>query len=151
MFRMTAAAAIASPSVTAKVDALVELAQQEWGLYGVRFEEVMELMNECYIFEPTEYISGKGQAYEVVNAAGTNSGSCKVFAFGQMQFEALTPVCCLCCTTVAQPHRGADDEDVLRGRPRLLALVTSVFSVDMQYIQPPTWDPRLQTDIESHQ
>uniref|UniRef100_A0A7S0MVS7 HopJ type III effector protein n=1 Tax=Pyramimonas obovata TaxID=1411642 RepID=A0A7S0MVS7_9CHLO len=84
MFRMTAAAAIASPTVLAKVEALVELAQQEWGLHGVRFEEVMELMNECYIFEPTEYISGKGQPYEVVNPAGTNSGSCKVFAFGKL-------------------------------------------------------------------
>jgi hypothetical protein len=43
-----------------------------------------DLMKECYIFEPTAYTSGKGQPYEVVNPAGTNSGSCKVFALGKV-------------------------------------------------------------------
>mmetsp|Transcript_16606 Transcript_16606/g.27997 ORF Transcript_16606/g.27997 Transcript_16606/m.27997 type:complete len:242 (-) Transcript_16606:365-1090(-) len=84
MFQLTAAASIANASVTDKYDALIDLAKQEWGLYGVKFEEIMDLMKECYIFEPTAYTSGKGQPYEVVNPAGTNSGSCKVFALGKL-------------------------------------------------------------------
>jgi hypothetical protein len=62
--------------------ALVDLTKQEFGLTGVTFNEVMEQMDACYNFVPTEYTSGKGLAEETTNPAGTNNGSCKVYAFG---------------------------------------------------------------------
>jgi len=84
MFRLTAAANIANPDVVAKVSALVELTQQEWGLVGVRFEEVMAMLGACYLFSPAPYTSSAGSACALENPAGVNSGSCKVFAFAKL-------------------------------------------------------------------
>jgi len=44
----------------------------------VAFTKVMEIIDENYTFTPTEF--SNGQTY---NAANTNNGSCKVFAFAQ--------------------------------------------------------------------
>jgi hypothetical protein len=65
--------------------ALVELCQMEWGLHGVKFEEVMEQMDTCYNFMPTQYTSGVGLPSATTNVAGANNGSCKVYAFGMVR------------------------------------------------------------------
>lgn len=44
----------------------------------VEFQQVMEVISACYEYSPTEFRNG-----DVVNAAGTNEGSCKIFAFAQ--------------------------------------------------------------------
>ncbi|GGP55769.1 type III effector [Shewanella algicola] len=46
----------------------------------VRFEETMALIDAHYDFTPTAFKNG-----DQLNDAGQNSGSCKVFAFGQIQ------------------------------------------------------------------
>lgn len=56
----------------------------------VQFTDVMAVIDESYNFEPTEFSNG-----DAVNAAGENNGSCKVFAFGQLQdlSESATLAC----------------------------------------------------------
>eukprot|EP00854_Cymbomonas_tetramitiformis_P010797 gene10797-12773_t len=76
------AAALDDLNAEKKASALAELAIQEWGLHGVKFNEVM--VEESYRFTPTEYTSGFGTDDELVNPAGTNNGSNKVFAFGML-------------------------------------------------------------------
>merc|ERR1712216_327890 len=53
--RAQALATNANPSVKAIVDTLAELAEQEFGLANVKFQEVMAKMDECFDFEPTAY------------------------------------------------------------------------------------------------
>eukprot|EP00793_Prasinoderma_coloniale_P000419 PRCOL_00005404-RA len=43
----------------------------------------MAVVDASYEFTPTAYTSGKGTAAETANPAGTNSGSCKCFAFAK--------------------------------------------------------------------
>ena len=83
--RAQALATNANPSVKAIVDTLAELAEQEFGLANVKFQEVMAKIDECFDFEPTAYASGVGTSRETRNAAGTNSGSCKTFYFAKMR------------------------------------------------------------------
>ena len=45
----------------------------------VEFSNVIALIDGCYTFTETEFTNG-----EVVNRAGQNNGSCKVFAFGKL-------------------------------------------------------------------
>lgn len=78
------AAVSADPGAKAIVETLCELAEQEFGLAGVKFNEVMGKMDECYDFAPTFYASGKGTDGETKNEAGTNNGSCKTFYFAKM-------------------------------------------------------------------
>ena len=59
------------------IASLCELAEQEFGLTGVAFNEVMAKVDECFDFEPTAYASGIDSPRETRNAAGTNNGSCK--------------------------------------------------------------------------
>lgn len=47
---------------------------------SVEFADTMSIIDTLYDFTPTEFRNG-----EVVNAAGQNSGSCKLFAFAQLQ------------------------------------------------------------------
>ena len=82
--RAQVAATNANPSVANIVQTLCELAEQDYGLTGVKFNEVMAKVDECYTFSPTEYVSGKGTAIEVTNAPGTNNGSCKTFYFAKL-------------------------------------------------------------------
>jgi hypothetical protein len=49
----------------------------------VEFNEVMETISTYYHYTPTRFTNGVGSE-RVVNAAGTNEGSCKLFAFGQL-------------------------------------------------------------------
>ena len=67
-----------------KMLAILELANQEFGLTGVKFTEVMDKVNECYAFTPCQYTSGVGTPQETVNPAGTNSGSLKTYFFAHL-------------------------------------------------------------------
>lgn len=46
----------------------------------VEFSDVMNTIGEHYDYSPVEFKNGP----DVVNAAGTNEGSCKIFAFAQL-------------------------------------------------------------------
>lgn len=46
----------------------------------ITFSETMTVIDENYIFTPTEFKNG-----ETNNKEGENSGSCKLFAFAQLQ------------------------------------------------------------------
>lgn len=50
----------------------------------VSFKDTMSTINESYQYTPTSFINGLGEQ-AVTNAAGTNEGSCKIFAFAQLQ------------------------------------------------------------------
>jgi len=47
---------------------------------GVEFFGAMAVIDSLYDFTPTEFRNG-----ELVNAAGQNNGSCKLFAFAKLQ------------------------------------------------------------------
>lgn len=49
----------------------------------VEFEEVIALIDSHYTYSPTRFVNGLGLD-PVVNEAGENEGSCKVFAFAQI-------------------------------------------------------------------
>ncbi|WNC73289.1 HopJ type III effector protein [Thalassotalea psychrophila] len=42
----------------------------------IEFNDVMNIINECYIYTPVTFTNG-----ELINSAGTNEGSCKIFSF----------------------------------------------------------------------
>ena len=46
----------------------------------VEFEQTMAVIDEAYSFTPTAFQNGN-----LHNEAGQNSGSCKIYAFGQLQ------------------------------------------------------------------
>jgi hypothetical protein len=50
---------------------------------NLMFEQVMETIAAHYDYTPAGFSNGIGET-KVVNEAGTNEGSCKVFAFAQM-------------------------------------------------------------------
>ena len=45
----------------------------------IQFDQVIALITEHYDYSPTRFTNG-----DVINEAGTNEGSCKVFAFAQL-------------------------------------------------------------------
>ena len=45
----------------------------------VEYDAVLALIDEMYEFTPVTYTNG-----DIVNKAGQNSGSCKIFAFGKL-------------------------------------------------------------------
>ncbi len=47
---------------------------------NIQFEDTMAIIEELYEFRPTAFQNG-----EQINDAGQNSGSCKLFAFAQLQ------------------------------------------------------------------
>jgi hypothetical protein len=47
----------------------------------ISFEQVINIIDEHYEYTPTRFINGQG-ATQVINEAGSNEGSCKIFAFG---------------------------------------------------------------------
>lgn len=51
---------------------------------SITFSEVMSLIDESYSFTPTAFTNGSGSD-RVVNEKGTNEGSCRIFAFAQLQ------------------------------------------------------------------
>ncbi|QSB02892.1 HopJ type III effector protein [Methylomonas sp. EFPC1] len=49
---------------------------------AVEFQEVIALIAEHYQYQPTEFSNGLQQP--LVNEAGRNEGSCKIFAFAKL-------------------------------------------------------------------
>jgi hypothetical protein len=61
---------------------------------SITFPHVIEIIDAHYDYAPTQFINGRGDDC-VVNAAGTNEGSCRIFAFAQLNNlnEAETLAC----------------------------------------------------------
>ncbi len=57
-------------------------------LHAINFDETMAVIAEHYHYQPTAFSNGIG-ADKLTSAAGTNEGSCKIFAFAQL--HRLTP------------------------------------------------------------
>ena len=55
------------------------LAQIEQQVEQIEFEQVMQVIKDNYHYEPVTFTNGK-----LVNEAGTNEGSCKIFYFAQL-------------------------------------------------------------------
>lgn len=49
---------------------------------AVTFEEVIATINEHYAYAPVRFTNGLGAA-RVINEAGQNEGSCRIFAFAR--------------------------------------------------------------------
>lgn len=49
----------------------------------VSFEEIVATINVHYSYTPTRFSNGLGDSH-VVNEAGQNEGSCRIFAFAKM-------------------------------------------------------------------
>ncbi len=49
----------------------------------VSFPQVIETINAHYDYTPAQFANGIG-GDRIVNAAGTNEGSCRIFAFAQL-------------------------------------------------------------------
>lgn len=60
----------------------------------VSFPHIIETIDAHYVYSPTQFINGVGDD-RIVNAAGTNEGSCRIFAFAQLNHlnEAETLAC----------------------------------------------------------
>lgn len=56
---------------------LIELARQPAA--EIEFEQVMAVIDQSYDYTPAGFSNG-----EVINKAGSNEGSCKLFAFAQL-------------------------------------------------------------------
>lgn len=49
----------------------------------INFTEVIETIESNYSYTPTRFINGK-DSNPTINEAGTNEGSCKIFAFAKL-------------------------------------------------------------------
>ena len=49
----------------------------------VSFDDSMAIINELYRYTPTTFTNGLGEN-NIINLAGTNEGSCKIFAFAKL-------------------------------------------------------------------
>ena len=50
---------------------------------AVSFDETIAVITENYRYQPTEFSNGLDE-HILINKAGTNEGSCKIFAFAQI-------------------------------------------------------------------
>jgi hypothetical protein len=50
---------------------------------AISFDETMTVINTNYHYQPTEFINGLNEEL-LINQAGTNEGSCKIFAFAKI-------------------------------------------------------------------
>lgn len=73
------------------LDQLLEKLQTQQDL---NFADVIATIEAHYIYTPQSFTNGIGES-RVQNPAGTNEGSCKVFAFGKLQ--QLSPEQTLAC------------------------------------------------------
>ncbi len=62
--------------------------QQARALQPIDFTDIMAIIAEHYHYQPTEFSNGIDDD-KLTSAAGTNEGSCKIFAFAQL--HDLTP------------------------------------------------------------
>jgi len=49
----------------------------------ISFAETMAVINDNYHYQPCEFSNGLN-AEQLINSAGTNEGSCRIFAFAQL-------------------------------------------------------------------
>lgn len=49
----------------------------------IEFDNVMQVIADCYNYTPAQFTNGLGND-QVTNEAGSNEGSCKIFAFAQL-------------------------------------------------------------------
>lgn len=59
------------------------LSQLQTSPETVEFKTVMDTIAAHYDYTPTRFTNGVGES-QAVNEAGTNEGSCKIFAFAQL-------------------------------------------------------------------
>ncbi len=61
---------------------------------AIRFDEVVSYIAAHFNYTPTRFTNGEGDD-KVINEAGTNEGSCKIFAFARLNelSEAETLAC----------------------------------------------------------
>ncbi len=50
---------------------------------NISFEQTISIITENYLYTPTEFSNGLAND-KLVNPAGSNEGSCKIFAFAQI-------------------------------------------------------------------
>jgi hypothetical protein len=50
---------------------------------SLQFDETMQIITKNYNYQPTEFSNGLDNE-KVINAAGTNEGSCKIFSFAKL-------------------------------------------------------------------
>jgi len=48
----------------------------------VEFDQVIECIENHYVYTPGQFTNGQGEN-KIINAAGDNEGSCKIFAFSK--------------------------------------------------------------------
>lgn len=77
---------------------------------AIDFQDTMQVIESNYTFTPTAFLNGK-----IKNEAGSNSGSCKVFAFAKLQ--GLTKEETLACfgqyyTDVLNTPNGKDHQNI---------------------------------------
>ena len=70
------------------------LAQLQNSPESVEFTEVMDTIAACYDYTPSRFSNGLCDE-AVINEAGSNEGSCKIFAFAQL--NQLSPEQTLAC------------------------------------------------------
>lgn len=81
----------------------------------VQFSDVIATIEQYYDYSDCEFTNGLGAA-RVVNAAGSNVGSCKIFAFGRL--HELSPEQTLACfgdyyrVDVLQHPDGSDHQNI---------------------------------------
>lgn len=66
------------------------LSQLQQSPSTITFKQTMDIVEQYYNYTPTTFTNG-----DVVNSAGSNEGSCKLFAFAKLQ--TLTPEQTLAC------------------------------------------------------
>lgn len=64
-------------SLAMTAEELIDLVRQDPS--AVEFEQVMQVIDQYYDYIPTRFLNG-----DIVNEAGENEGSCKIFAFAQI-------------------------------------------------------------------
>lgn len=50
---------------------------------SLQFDETIAIITENYTYQPSEFSNGSDKE-KVINAAGTNEGSCKIFSFAKL-------------------------------------------------------------------
>ncbi|GAB6141289.1 HopJ type III effector protein [Methylosoma difficile] len=63
---------------------LNEFLEQAKSLQPISFNETIAVIMDNYSYTPSEFSNGLGDS-PLINAAGTNEGSCKIFAFAKLQ------------------------------------------------------------------
>ncbi|MCD9521868.1 type III effector [Photobacterium carnosum] len=61
---------------------------------NIKFNDIITIINNCYHYQPTRFTNGIAHN-TIINLAGTNEGSCKIFAFSQLhQLSKMETLAC---------------------------------------------------------